>query len=101
MTCKKILLDFLNIIIRSCDQNFILRNNQDKDVAFEPLAIVTYKEKVYCLLLPLDRIDEADENAVFVFEIHKKGGKVDFSIEKDEKISTAVYHKYQKSYTQK
>lgn len=69
-------------------------NNKGRNIAFEQIAVIPYDEKVYCILKPIDEIENVGEDEAVVFYVDESGAEPTLLVETDEKKALTVFNKY-------
>lgn len=74
----------------------MLVDNSGRLLAFEQVAVIPFDEKLYCILKPIDHIDNvaADEAIVFYVEEGEIPDEFKFTVEIDELKVIEVFEKY-------
>jgi methyl coenzyme M reductase gamma subunit len=67
-----------------------------KDVDFDVLAVLDYKDKWYTVLAPCTPIKEIDEDECLIFEIVEKADGSEDYIPVSEEIMDAVFAEFEK-----
>ncbi len=73
----------------------ILEDDKGKKLSFEQIAVIPYNDKVYCVLKPIDKIDNVQDDEAIVFFVHEEDGKEPvLMVETDEATAIAVFDEY-------
>ena len=77
------------------NDNVILYNSKDEPVEFEQICIVPRKQRFYCILKPVVKMEGVgeDEGLVFVVNTNEQGEEI-LNIVTDEKIIDEVFDVY-------
>ena len=89
-------LDILDILLDDKNtDDIILADEKGKKIRFSQIAVIPYKDKLYTVLKPVDKIDNVadDEAIVFVVEENENGENV-LKVETDEETAIAVFDEY-------
>ena len=79
------------------DETIILFDEQDKEVEFEQVALIPYKNKAYAILKPAKPMEGiADDEAIVFALIEDENGEDLLSIETDETIIDEIFNEYYK-----
>lgn len=75
----------------------VLFNEAGRKIGFEQVAIIPYDDKLYCILKPIDHIDDVDDDEAIVFYVNDPYGEMPtLVVEKDEAKAIAVFDEYYK-----
>ena len=73
----------------------VLEDDKGKKLSFEQIAEIPYNDKVYCVLKPIDKIDNVQDDEAIVFFVHEEDGKEPvLMVETDEATAIAVFDEY-------
>lgn len=73
----------------------VLEDDKGKKLSFEQIAVIPYNDKVYCVLKPIDKIDNVQDDEAIVFFVHEEDGKEPvLMVETDEATAIAVFDEY-------
>ena len=70
-------------------------DEEGNDVRFEILDVVTMDEKEYLVVLPVDEIDEGEEQGVLILEIKQEDGDEVYDTVTDDEEAEKVFAKFQ------
>ena len=86
----------LNIMLDKDNMEPItLRDEYGACVTFDQIAVITYDKNVYCILKPIDKMLEFDDDDAFAFKVYQdEKGKNIIRIELDEEVALAVFDEY-------
>lgn len=88
MNILDVLLDEENCEpITLCDENH-------RVIKFEQVAVIPYKDKIYCILKPLTHIDGVADDEAIVFYADDSGEKVELRIELSQMDAMNVFEEY-------
>lgn len=66
-----------------------------KTITFEQVAVIPYKEKIYCVLKPLDHIDGVADDEAIVFRVDEdEDGEAVIRVERRESIALTIFEHY-------
>lgn len=90
--------DIIDILLDADNKDpILLTDEKGNKIAFEQVAVIPYDQKIYCILKPIDHIDnvEDDEAIVFYVEEDLYGGNAPvLRVEADELKAIDVFEKY-------
>lgn len=90
--------DIIDILLEEDNKDpILLTDEKGNKIAFEQVAVIPYDQKIYCILKPIDHIDnvEDDEAIVFYVEEDLYGGNAPvLRVEADELKAIDVFEKY-------
>lgn len=89
-------VDILDILLDEDNKDpIILLDNTGKRLTFEQIAVIPYNEKIYCVLKPMDKIDNVQDDEAIVFYVEEKDGEEPvLMVETDEKTAIDVFDEY-------
>ena len=76
------------------DEKIYVKDNGGKEIEFEQVAVVDYKEKYYAILHPVTEIEGVEEDEAFVFEINEDEDCLE--IVDDFDLAEKVFEEYYK-----
>ena len=87
--------NIIDILLDAENRDPIMLTNEDgQTVAFKQVAVIPYKQTLYCILKPLDKIDGiADDEAVVFFVDDIEDDPV-LKAETDEETAIEVFNIY-------
>lgn len=90
-------IDLLDILLdEENEEPIVLFDEQDNPTTFEQAAIIPLEEKLYCILVPVDKIDGVGENEGVVFEIITSDTEpTTLNVETSDEIIDKVFEKYE------
>jgi len=88
--------DILDILLDEDNKDpIVLIDNNGRRLTFEQIAVIPYNEKIYCVLKPVDKIDNIQDDEAIVFYVDEKEGEEPvLMVETDEKIAINVFDEY-------
>ena len=88
--------NILDIILDEDNKDaIVLEDDKGKKLSFEQIAVIPYNDKVYCVLKPIDKIDNVQDDEAIVFFVHEEDGKEPvLMVETDEATAIAVFDEY-------
>lgn len=90
--------DIIDILLDEDNKDpILLTDEKGNKIAFEQVAVIPYDQKIYCILKPIDHMDnvEDDEAIVFYVEEDLYGGNAPIlRVEADELKAIDVFEKY-------
>ena len=89
-------LDILDVLLDENNKEpIVLVDGEGKRLSFEQIAVIPYNDKVYCVLKPIDQIDNvADDEAIVFYVDEREGEEPVLLVETDEKIAMDVFDEY-------
>lgn len=73
----------------------VLMDGTGKRLSFEQIAVIPYNEKLYCVLKPIDKIENVNDDEAIVFYVDEQEGREPvLMVETDEKIAMDVFDEY-------
>lgn len=73
----------------------VLQDDTGKKITFEQIAIIPYDDKLYCVLKPVDKIENVQDDEAIVFFVNEEEGKEPvLMVETDEAKAIAVFDEY-------
>ena len=89
-------VDILDILLDEDNKDpIILLDNTGRRLTFEQIAVIPYNEKIYCVLRPMDKIDNVQDDEAIVFYVDEKEGEEPvLMVETDEKTAIDVFDEY-------
>lgn len=96
---KKVEEERLNIIDVLLDEDnkdpIVLVDGNGRRLSFEQIAVIPHNEKLYCVLKPIDKIENVSDDEAIVFFVHEEAGKDPvLMVETDEKVAMDVFDEY-------
>ena len=78
-------------------ENIILYDENDKAVEFEQIALIPLNNSVYCILKPVETMEDVAEDEAVVFELvdDAENGDV-LNIVMEEEVAQQVFDEYKK-----
>ncbi len=89
-------LNILDILLDEDNKEpIVLVDSEGRKLSFEQIAVIPYNEKVYCVLKPIDQIDNvADDEAIVFYVDEREGQEPVLLVETDEKVAMDVFDEY-------
>lgn len=89
-------LDILDVLLDEENREpIVLMDANGKKLAFEQIAVIPHNDKIYCVLKPIDHIDNVQDDEAIVFFVHEQAGKEPvLMVETDEKVAMEVFDEY-------
>ncbi|MGN1201372.1 MAG: DUF1292 domain-containing protein [Candidatus Caccovivens sp.] len=73
----------------------VLVDDKGKQLSFEQIAVIPYNDKVYCVLKPIDEIENVQDDEAIVFYVDEREGREPvLVVETDEKTAINVFDEY-------
>ncbi len=89
MTILDVLLDQDN------REPIVLVDEKGKRISFEQIAVIPYNNKIYCVLKPIDQIENIQDDEAIVFYVDEREGREPvLMVETDEKTAISVFDEY-------
>lgn len=88
--------DIIDILLDEDNKDpIVLVDGQGKKLSFEQIAVIPYNNKIYCVLKPIDKIENVQDDEAIVFFVDEQEGKEPVLIvETDEKVAMDVFDEY-------
>lgn len=88
--------DIIDVLLDEENKDpIVLVDGGGKKIAFEQIAVIPYDEKLYCILKPIDHIDNVSDDEAIVFYVDEKEGKEPtLMVETDELKAMDVFEEY-------
>ena len=88
--------DIIDILLDEDNKDpIVLVDGQGKKLSFEQIAVIPYNNKIYCVLKPIDKIENVQEDEAIVFFVDEQEGKEPvLMVETDEKVAMDVFDEY-------
>ena len=88
--------DILDILLDEDNKDpIILLDNNGRKLTFEQIAVIPYNEKIYCVLKPIDKIENVNDDEAIVFYVEEREGEEPvLMVETDEKTAISVFDEY-------
>lgn len=88
-------LDLVDVLLDMDNKDpIVLIDGNGKKISFEQIAVIPYNEKIYCVLKPIDKIDNVQDDEAIVFYVDEKDGQKVLMVETDEKVAISVFDEY-------
>ena len=88
--------DIIDILLDEENKDpIVLVDGQGKKLSFEQIAVIPYNNKIYCVLKPIDKIENVQDDEAIVFFVDEQEGKEPvLMVETDEKVAMDVFDEY-------
>lgn len=88
--------NLLDILLDTTNTDPIpLVNNEGRVVNFEQVAVIPYRQDIYCVLKPLDKVDGIEEDEAVVFRVdYAEDGEPALVAESDEETAIEIFNQY-------
>ncbi len=89
-------VDILDVLLDETNKDpIILVDDKGKTLSFEQIAVIPFKDRIYCVLKPIDKIDNVqDDEAIVFFVDEREGQEPVLMVETDEKTAIQVFDEY-------
>ncbi|MDE6583322.1 MAG: DUF1292 domain-containing protein [Clostridia bacterium] len=88
-------LDLVDVLLDVDNKDpIVLIDGSGKRISFEQIAVIPYNDKIYCVLKPIDKIDNVQDDEAIVFYVDEKDGEKVLMVETDEKVAISVFDEY-------
>ncbi len=89
----------VNIIDVLMDENnkdpIVLMDANGRRLSFEQIAVIPHNDKLYCVLKPIDKIENVQDDEAIVFYVDETQGEEPvLMVETDEKVAMDVFDEY-------
>ena len=82
-------------------EDIVLYNDKDEPIAFEQIAIIPLRGRIYAILQPVVPLDEESEDAAYAFEIIKDKANGDhLNLVEDDDLIDEIFKEYKDLYNQ-
>lgn len=82
------------ILTPANSENVILYNDKNEPMEFEQIALIPYKENLYCILRPVQLLDGMDQDEAISFLIQEENGNVWLDVVDDEETIDNIFDIY-------
>lgn len=72
----------------------ILLDANGRRLTFEQIAVIPYNDKLYCVLKPVDKLENIADDEAIVFYVDETGKEPVLMVETDEKVAIEVFDEY-------
>ncbi|MGN0804099.1 MAG: DUF1292 domain-containing protein [Candidatus Coproplasma sp.] len=90
----------MNLLDMLLDENealpITLTNADGKEITFEQVAVIPLGDELYCILKPIDELEDVNDDEAIVFLVDQSGEEPTLKLEEDEEIAEAVFGEYVK-----
>lgn len=88
--------DIIDILLDEDNKDpIVLVDGQGKKLSFEQIAVIPCNNKIYCVLKPIDKIENVQDDEAIVFFVDEQEGKEPvLMVETDEKVAMDVFDEY-------
>lgn len=87
--------DILDVLLDEGNKDpIVLVDGNGRKIAFEQIAVIPYNEKLYCVLKPIDEIENVADDEAIVFFVDESGEKPELMVETDELVAMQVFEQY-------
>ena len=89
-------MDILDVLLDENNKEpIVLMDDKGKKLSFEQIAVIPYNNKIYCVLKPIDKIENVQDDEAIVFYVDEKEGREPvLMVETDEKTAINVFGEY-------
>ncbi len=89
-------MDILDVLLDENNKEpIVLMDDKGKKLSFEQIAVIPYNNKIYCVLKPIDKIENVQDDEAIVFYVDEKEGREPvLMVETDEKTAINVFDEY-------
>ncbi len=89
-------LDIVDVLLDENNKEpIVLIDGNGRKIAFDQIAVIPYKDKLYCVLKPIDEIENVADDEAIVFFVHEEEGKEPvLMVETNEKVAMEVFDEY-------
>lgn len=88
--------DIIDVLLDEDNKEpIVLVDDKGKKLSFEQIAVIPFNDKIYCVLKPIDKIENVQDDEAIVFYVDEKEGQAPvLMVETDEKIAMDVFEEY-------
>lgn len=72
----------------------ILLDANGRRLTFEQIAVIPYNDKLYCVLKPVDKLENIADDEAIVFYVDETKKEPVLMVETDEKVAIEVFDEY-------
>lgn len=72
----------------------VLVDEAGKKLTFEQIAVIPYNDVLYCVLKPIEHIDNVADDEAIVFYVDESGEEPVLRVETNEQIAINVFDEY-------
>ena len=72
----------------------VLIEGNGRKTAFEQIAVIPYNEKLYCILKPVNKMENVADNEAIVFFVDENGDENVLEVETNEFTAIEVFAQY-------
>ncbi len=89
-------LDIIDVLLDEDNKEpIVLVDGNGRRISFEQIAVIPFNNKLYCVLKPIDKIDNIADDEAIVFFVHEEKGKEPvLMVETNEKVAMDVFDEY-------
>ena len=89
-------MDILDVLLDENNKEpIVLMDDKGKKLSFEQIAVIPYNNKIYCVLKPIDKIENVQDDEAIVFYVDEKEGREPvLMVETDKKTAINVFDEY-------
>ena len=88
--------DIIDILLEEDNKEpIVLVDQNGRKLSFEQIAVIPHNDKIYCVLKPIDKIENVQDDEAIVFYVDEKEGQEPaLMVETDEKVAMDVFEEY-------
>lgn len=88
--------DIIDILLDEDNKEpIVLVDQNGRKLSFEQIAVIPHNDKIYCVLKPIDKIENVQDDEAIVFYVDEQEGKEPaLMVETDEKVAMDVFEEY-------
>lgn len=88
--------DIIDILLDEENKEpIVLVDQNGRKLSFEQIAVIPHNDKIYCVLKPIDKIENVQDDEAIVFYVDEKEGQEPaLMVETDEKVAMDVFEEY-------
>lgn len=88
--------DIIDILLDEENKDpIVLVDSNGRKLSFEQIAVIPHNDKIYCVLKPIDKIENVQDDEAIVFYVdEKEGQEPTLMVETDEKVAMDVFDEY-------
>ena len=88
--------DIIDILLDEDNKEpIVLVDQNGRKLSFEQIAVIPHNDKIYCVLKPIDKIENVQDDEAIVFYVDEKEGQEPaLMVETDEKVAMDVFEEY-------
>lgn len=88
-------MDVLDVLLDEDNHDpIVLISEKGTTYRFEQICVIPYNDKIYCILKPIDKMQNVEEDEAIVFYVDEEGEAPGLKVETDELTSLKIFEEY-------